>query len=70
LKIIYNGSDVVDIPGVDGVQPGQTVEVSDAVGQSLLTAGSSIAADGKVVAPPKPLWTAVKKSAEAGKDTP
>lgn len=72
MKITYNGSDVVDIPGVDGVLPGSTVEVDDAVGASLLSAGSSFDVDGKVVAPKSPLWTsaAKPKTADAGKDMP
>lgn len=74
MKIQYNGTDAVDIPGVDGVEPGSIVEVDDEVGASLLLAGTSIDADGVKVAPVKPLWTApknIKPAADvAGKDTP
>lgn len=71
MKITYHGSSPVDIPGVDNVQPGSTVDVDDTVGASLLAAGTSIADDGTTVAPDKPLWTASKaKPVEAGKDTP
>lgn len=71
MRITYHGTDVVDIPGRDNVQPGETVEVDNDVGASLLAAGSSIADDGTITAPAKPLWTAskAKTAAEpAGKD--
>lgn len=64
MKIQYRGADAVDIPGHDDVQPGQVVEVTDAVGTSLLAAGTSYDPDGQVVAAPSdPLWsTPTKKS--------
>lgn len=58
MKIQYNGTSAVDIPGHDEVQPGQVVEVDDAVGESLLLAGHGFADDGTVVAQPDaPLWS-------------
>lgn len=57
MKIQYNGSDVVDIPGVDDVQPGQVVEVAEHVGASLLTAGATFADDGTPIMPAHPLWS-------------
>lgn len=63
MKIQYNGSDLVDIPGVDEVQPGQVVEVAEHVGESLLLAGATFAADGTPILPVAPLWVrAGKKS--------
>jgi hypothetical protein len=61
MKIQYCGSDAVDIPGHDDVQPGQVVEVADEVGASLLAAGSSFAADGTVSPPANPLWSVPAK---------
>lgn len=62
MRITFNGDSPVDIPGVDDVQPGSTVEVDDQVGASLLQAGSSVDADGKVTPAESPLWTAPKSS--------
>jgi hypothetical protein len=73
VRIQFNGDQPVDIPGVDEVQPGQTVEVSDAVGESLLTAGCSFADDGTPVeaVAGSALWTLpAKKSAPAATPTP
>lgn len=69
MKIQFNGSSAVDVPGHDGVEPGQVIDVADEVGVSLLAAGTAYPDDGKPVAPDKPLWTpAGKKTAEAGKE--
>lgn len=63
MKIQFHGDSAVDIPGVDGVQPGQVVEVADPVGESLLLAGATFAADGTPTLPDHPLWSrAGKKS--------
>lgn len=69
MRITFNGSSPVDIPGVDGVQPGSTVEVVDDVGASLLQAGSSVDADGKITPPKNPLWTTARKTADPVKET-
>ena len=57
MKIQYNGTSAVDIPGHDGVEPGQVVDVDDEVGQSLLLAGHGHPDDGTVVAPAELLWS-------------
>lgn len=62
MKIKYNGTDAVDIDGVDDVQPGQVVEVAEHVGASLLLAGASFADDGTPTLPAAPLWTRPGKS--------
>ncbi|MDO8391060.1 MAG: hypothetical protein Q7V57_11270 [Actinomycetota bacterium] len=57
MKIRYNGTSAVDIPGHDDVQPGQAVDVDDLVGESLLLAGHAHTDTGEVIAPPDPLWS-------------
>jgi hypothetical protein len=68
VKITYNGGAPVDIAAHDNVQPGQTVEVSDAVGAALLLAGSQVADDGTITPPAAPLWTAATTAAKAAKE--
>ena len=62
MKIQFNGDSAVDIPGIDGVQPGQMVEVADPVGESLLLAGATFAADGTPILPDAPLWVRAGKT--------
>lgn len=80
MKIKFNGDSPVDIPGVDGVQPGQVVDLPAEVAESLLLAGHGFADDGTVVAPARPLWSRAGKppadppassseSAAAGKES-
>lgn len=57
MKIQFHGDSAVDIPGIDGVQPGQVVDVPDEVGESLLLAGASFADDGPPILPAAPLWS-------------
>jgi len=74
MKITYCGFSPVDIDGHDGVEPGQTVDVLDAVGASLLTAGSAVADDGTVTPADPPVWVPAKspkssEPADAGKES-
>lgn len=70
MKIQYNGTGAVDIPGHDEVLPGQIVEVDDAVGESLLTAGTSYPTKGKAVPPADPLWSIPSKKAAPADESP
>lgn len=64
MKIQFHGHTTVDIPGVDGVEPGDVVEVDDEVGASLLSAGTSFDDDGNVVGSPEdPMWTLAEAAA-------
>lgn len=68
MKIRYNGPFAVDIKGHDNVQPGQTVDVSDELGASLLLAGCSVV-DGKPIAPASPVWSRAGKTATTADTT-
>ena len=72
MKIQFNGSGAVDVPGHDDVQPGAVIDVDDDTGRSLLAAGTSYPDDGPPVPPESPQWTVpagkANKSAEAGKE--
>ena len=57
MKIQFNGDSAVDIPGIDGVDPGQVVEVPQHVGESLLLAGATFADDGTPIPAVDPLWS-------------
>ena len=78
MKIQHHGTDAVDVPGHDAVQPGAVIEVPDEVGASLLAAGTAYPDDGPPIPPVSPLWrtpskkpsTTTTETAEAGKDTP
>ena len=78
MKVQYHGTDAVDVPGHDNVQPGDVIDVADEVGTSLLAAGTAYPDEGPPVPPRSPLWrpparTATNtppETAEAGKDTP
>lgn len=69
MKITYNGSDAVDVPGHDDVQPGQTIDVTDEVGASLLAAGTSYPADGPPIPPTNPAWSVPSKKAAAADES-
>lgn len=67
MKLQYNGTFPVDIPGREGVNPGDVIDLPDDLAASLLLAGHSIE-DGKVIASPdSPVWTrhASKTAAKA-----
>ena len=73
MKIQFNGTGAVDVPGADDVQPGEIVELAESVAVSLLAAGSSVDADGVVTPAAHPLWSLPPKpktetTAAAGKD--
>ena len=65
MLIRWNGGHAVDIAGHDRVLPGDVVDVDDATAAGLLFAGSQVLADGTVIPPDVPLWTA-----EAAPQTP
>jgi hypothetical protein len=68
VKIKYLGGSPVDIATVDGVQPGDVVDVADEIAAGLLFAGSEVADDGTITPPAAPLWATATTAAKAAKE--
>lgn len=69
MRIKYRGRDPkdrqpVDIPGADGVAPGDVVDVDEAVGVSLLAAGASHHDNGDVEPAAWACWVPAKAAAK------
>ena len=62
MKIRFNGTSAVDVPGADDVQPGDVVDLADEVAVSLLGAGCSIDAEGVTTPAADPLWSLPAKA--------
>ena len=69
MKIQFNGTSAVDVPGADDVQPGDVVDLADEVAVSLLAAGSSIDTAGITTPAADPLWSIPAKPRKTDPDT-